>query len=164
MPIAARAQDATTRWAEDARRFLVNCAAPPAGTSETACALSQAEVVADYVEAMRGGAIGIGPARSRAHLGRGSGEDDLVILRRRDAHPFGAGNGGDKRRPTGKFQRPRDHGAAGSSRWESRLPNLMARTILHLDPPFALSTNMAAGMTNTSLLTHARVVPSLVLV
>jgi hypothetical protein len=39
----------------------------------------------------------------------------------------------------------------------------MARTILHLDPPFAQFTNMAAGMPNTSLLIHARVVPSLVL-
>ena len=37
VPIAARADDATARWAGDARRFLVNCAAPPAGTSETAC-------------------------------------------------------------------------------------------------------------------------------
>ena len=55
VPIAARADDATARWAEEARRFLVNCAAPPAGTSETACALSQAEFVADYIEAMRGG-------------------------------------------------------------------------------------------------------------
>jgi hypothetical protein len=43
------------------------------------------------------------------------------------------------------------------------MPRLIARTLLHLVPPFALSTNMAARMLNVSLLAQARVVPSFVL-
>ena len=43
------------------------------------------------------------------------------------------------------------------------MPSLVAWTVLHLVPPFALSTNMAARTHNVSLLTQARVVPSLVL-
>jgi hypothetical protein len=42
------------------------------------------------------------------------------------------------------------------------MPSLVTRTVLHLDPPFALSTNMAARTHNTSVLIDARVVPSLV--
>ena len=55
VPIATRADDATAYWVEEARQFLVNCAARPAGTSEAACALSHAEFVAGHIEAMRGG-------------------------------------------------------------------------------------------------------------
>src|SRR5215207_3018950 len=96
------------------------------------------------------GSIGICPARSRAHFGCRSGEDNFVILSRGKLDPKSAGNAGGQRRPTGKFQSPRDNSAAGRFGWGNRLPNLMARTILHLDPPFALPTKMAAGTPHTS--------------
>ena len=109
-----------------------------------------------------GGAIGICPTGSCAHFGCGRGEDDLVILSRGNLDPLGAGNAGCQRRSTGEFRRPRDNGTAGCSGWASRMPSLVARTVLHCVPPFALSTNMAARTHNTSLLIDARVVPSLV--
>jgi hypothetical protein len=109
-----------------------------------------------------GGAIGICPTGSCAHFGCGRGEDDLVILSRGNLDPLSAGNASCQRRSTDEFRRPRDKGTAGRSGWGSRMPSLVARTVLHLDPPFALSTNMAARTHNTSLLIDARVVPSLV--
>src|SRR5215207_7439525 len=96
------------------------------------------------------GTIGICPARSRAHFGCRSSEDNFVILSRGKLDPKSAGNAGGQRRPAGKFQSPRDYSAAGRFGWGNRLPNLMARTILHLDPPFALPTKMAAGTPHTS--------------
>jgi hypothetical protein len=111
----------------------------------------------------RGGAVGICATGSGAHFGCGSGKDYLVVLSRGTLHNVRARNAGGQRRTTGEFRRPRDDGTTGCSGWESRRPSLAARTVLHCVPPFALTTNMAARPHNTSLLTDARVVPSLVL-
>jgi hypothetical protein len=59
-----------------------------------------------------GGAIGIGATRSGTDFGCGSGQDDLVILSRGKVYPVSAGNAGCQRRPTGKFDRPGENGAA----------------------------------------------------